>query len=95
MNNKTSNLLLIGAILLIVVLTLYMFPNAAFMGADGLAEDYITESQPDYKPWFSNIWEPPSGEIESLLFSLQAAIGTGVVAYVIGYYKGKKKGLRI
>lgn len=94
MSNKTSNLLLIGGIILIVVLTLYFFPNADFMGADGLAEDYITESQPDYKPWFSNIWEPPSGEIESLLFSLQAAIGTGVVAYVIGYYKGKKKSIK-
>ncbi|MFT5750359.1 MAG: cobalt/nickel transport protein, partial [Ancylomarina sp.] len=63
-------------------------------GADGLAEDYITESQPNYVPWFSNIWEPPSAEIESLLFSLQAAIGTGVVAYVIGYYKGKKKAIK-
>jgi len=94
MTNKTSNLLLIGAIILIVVLTLYFLPHADFMGADGLAEDYITQSQPDYKPWFSNIWEPPSGEIESLLFSLQAAIGTGVVAYVIGYYKGKKKALQ-
>ena len=94
MSNKTSNLLLIGGIILIVVLTLYFFPNADFMGADGLAEDYITESQPNYVPWFSNIWEPPSGEIESLLFSLQAAIGTGVVAYVIGYYKGKKKALK-
>ena len=91
MTNKTSNLLLIGAMILIVVLTLYFFPNAEFMGADGLAEDYIIESQPNYEPWFSNIWEPPSGEIESLLFSLQAAIGTGIVAYVIGYYKGKKK----
>ncbi|MCZ4695764.1 energy-coupling factor ABC transporter substrate-binding protein [Ancylomarina euxinus] len=94
MSNKTSNLLLISAIILIVVLTLYYYPNAEFAGADGLAEDYITQSQPNYKPWFSNIWEPPSGEIESLLFSLQAAIGTGVVAYVIGYYKGKKKALK-
>ena len=78
MTNKTSNLLLVGAIILIVVLTLYF---------------YITQSQPNYKPWFSNIWEPPSGEIESLLFALQAAIGTGIVAYVIGYYKGKKKAI--
>ena len=93
MSNKTNNLLLIIAIILIVVLTLYFFPNAEFMGADGLAEDYITQSQPNYKPWFSNIWEPPSGEIESLLFALQAAIGTGIVAYVIGYYKGKKKAI--
>ena len=32
-------------------------------------------------------WEPPSGEIESLLFALQAAIGAGF----IGYYVGKKQ----
>ena len=35
--------------------------------------------------------EPPSGEIESLLFALQAAIGAGFIGYFIGYTRGKSK----
>ncbi len=30
------------------------------------------------------LWEPPSGEIESLLFALQAAIGAGLVGFYFG-----------
>ncbi|MBN1133978.1 MAG: energy-coupling factor ABC transporter substrate-binding protein [Methanosarcinaceae archaeon] len=60
-------------------------------GADGLAEDKITEIAPDYEPWFSPIWEPPSGEIESLLFSTQAAIGALIIGYFFGYSKAKKQ----
>ncbi len=45
----------------------------------------------EYKPWFEPIWAPPNGEIETFLFSLQAAIGAIIVGYFIGYYKGKKE----
>ena len=44
-----------------------------------------------YQPWFNSIWEPPSGEIESLLFALQAAIGAIIIGYVLGYYNGQAK----
>ena len=64
--------------------------DSEFGGSDGHAEEYITQANPDYQVWFSNIWEPPGSEIESLLFALQAAIGAGVVCYIVGYYKGKK-----
>ena len=43
------------------------------------------------KPWFSSIWEPPSGEIESLLFALQAAIGAIIIGYFFGYWRGQGK----
>ena len=42
------------------------------------------ELNPDYEPWFEPILEPASGEVESLLFALQAAIGAGVVGFVLG-----------
>ena len=45
----------------------------------------------EYKPWFEPIWAPPNSEIETFLFSLQAAIGAIIVGYFIGYYKGKKE----
>jgi|GEM_PF-6127702 ABC-type cobalt transport system, periplasmic component len=35
--------------------------------------------------------EPPSGEIESLLFALQAAIGAIIIGYILGYFQGQAK----
>ncbi len=61
-----------------------------FAGADGQAAEVITEDHPDYEPWFSNFWEPPSAEIESMLFALQAAIGAGLVCYGLGDYRGRR-----
>ncbi|MCG4586012.1 energy-coupling factor ABC transporter substrate-binding protein, partial [Anaerosalibacter bizertensis] len=55
------------------------------------AEGVIEEINPDYEPWFESLWEPPSGEIESLLFSVQVAIGAGVIGYILGNMKGKKQ----
>ncbi len=62
-------------------------PGAEWGGADGEAEEAIKEINPEYESWFSPIWEPPSGEIESLLFSLQAAIGGLIIGYVLGRMK--------
>ena len=83
-------------ILLLLVLAIIIVPQiiqkgAEFGGADGEAEAAITEINPDYQPWFSSLYEPASGEIESLLFALQAAIGAGVIGFGLGYLKGKKK----
>ncbi|MEO1069061.1 MAG: energy-coupling factor ABC transporter substrate-binding protein [Cyanobacteria bacterium J06638_6] len=66
-----------------------IFVQGEFGGADGEAEEAIGEIQPDYEPWFEGGLEPPSGEVESLLFVSQAAIGAGVIGYVIGLYKGR------
>ena len=33
--------------------------------------------------------KPSGGEIETFLFATQAAIGAGIVGYVIGLYKGR------
>ncbi|MFD3624630.1 energy-coupling factor ABC transporter substrate-binding protein [Streptomyces sp. DSM 116494] len=63
-----------------------------FAGADAEAETAITEIAPDYEPWFSPLYEPPSGEVESALFALQAAIGTGVLAYYFGLRRGRRQG---
>jgi cobalt/nickel transport protein len=59
-------------------------------GADAKAEEAIGEISPQYEPWFSPLFEPPSGEIESFLFSLQAAIGSLLIGYFIGRYRGAK-----
>ncbi len=92
MNKK----IMVNVLLLILTVTLAVFPlvyarDADFGGADGKAEEVIAEINSQYRPWFSPIWEPPSGEIESLLFVLQGAVGTGFICYYFGYLKGKKK----
>lgn len=88
---KKTNWLLILAVIVLAVLPLFLAQDAEFGGADGEAETAITEIQPDYTPWFQPIFEPPSGEIESLLFALQAAIGAGFIAYFFGYKQGLRK----
>lgn len=85
-----KNLILIIIVILISVIPLLTLKNAEFAGADGLAETAVTEIAPNYKPWFSSIYEPASGEIESLLFALQAAIGAGVMGFILGRIIAKK-----
>ena len=97
MSKTTQNiLLLLGVVVLALVPFVIHSPadggaeTELFAGADGQAADLITEIRPEYEPWFSSFWEPPSGEIEALLFSLQAAIGSGLLFYYIGYRRGGK-----
>ncbi|MDF2547797.1 energy-coupling factor ABC transporter substrate-binding protein [Anaerosolibacter sp.] len=91
MTMTKKNLILILMVIIITIIPLIVVKNSEFGGADGAAEEMITEIQPNYEPWFNSIWEPPGGETESLLFALQAAIGTGIIAYYFGYQKGKKQ----
>ena len=89
---KRNLLLLLGVVVLAIVPLLIYMPKEGeeiFGGADGQATEAIQESHPDYQPWYSNFWEPPSAEIESMLFALQAAIGAGLVCYALGYYRGR------
>jgi cobalt/nickel transport protein len=93
---KTRNLNIILLILVIVIaitpLILYQGlgeEQAYFGGADDAAGDVIVDS--GYEPWFHSLWEPPSGEIESLIFALQAAIGAIIIGYFFGYWRAESK----
>ena len=83
--------LVLGFLVVVLAIAPLVFVNGEYSGADGEAEGLITEMNKEYSPWFESLWEPPSGEIESLLFALQAAIGTGIICYYIGYQIGKSK----
>ena len=88
---KTSTKFILMMIILLMIITPLIFvKNADFGGSDGKAQDLITATKPEYEPWFESIFEPASGEIESLLFSSQAALGAGVICYILGYLKGSK-----
>nr|WP_303714240.1 energy-coupling factor ABC transporter substrate-binding protein [Methanoculleus marisnigri] len=83
--------------LIIVFAAVFLIQDAAIRasgeeawgGADGEAADLIEAS--GYEPWAEPFWAPPSGEIESLLFALQAAIGAVIIGYVFGYWQGSRK----
>jgi cobalt/nickel transport protein len=88
---RAKNVVLIFLVVLLAVFPLWMKSGAEFGGADGQAEEAIVQLQPDYEPWFSPLWEPPSGEIESLLFALQAAVGAGFIGYFLGFTRARKE----
>lgn len=89
---KRQNLWLIVAVLLIsglpLLLAAWLAPEgesaASFGGADEKAQQAIHEIAPGYQPWFTPLIAPASGEIASLLFALQAALGAGFIGYWLG-----------
>lgn len=91
---RYQNWLMMVAVIVLVALPLWVVQKPAtgpdgkvveiFRGADDQAKDVIGKIAPGYQPWFKPIMEPPSGEIGSLLFALQAALGAGFIGYYLG-----------
>ncbi|WP_423230834.1 energy-coupling factor ABC transporter substrate-binding protein [Anaerobacterium chartisolvens] len=86
-----ANIAMIVIVVALAVLPLFIVKDGEFGGADGKAEEAITEINAEYQPWFSPLVEPKSGEVESLLFALQAAIGAGIIGYGLGWLRGRAK----
>jgi len=101
---RSQNLLMMIAVVLLVALPLWMVQKPApgpdgkdveiFLGADDQAKDVIGKLAPGYRPWVKPLMEPPSGEIGSLLFALQAALGAGFLGYWYGSASTRAKILR-
>jgi cobalt/nickel transport protein len=89
--NTKVVLVLLLLIVLIAVVPLLTIQDSEFGGADGAAEEAITEINPTYIPWAESLLEPPGGETESLLFCLQAGIGAGIFGFGFGYLVARKK----
>jgi len=91
---RYQNLLMMLAVVVLVAAPLWMVRKPApgpdgkeveiFRGADDQARDVIRTIAPGYLPWFKPLVEPPSSEIGSLLFALQAALGAGFIGYYLG-----------
>jgi cobalt/nickel transport protein len=62
----------------------------SFVGTDTTAVTAIEDSHPHYEPWFQPIFAPPSAEVESGLFALQAALGAGVFGYALGALRRRR-----
>ena len=90
MGNKTKNTLLIAICLVILIVPFMLHRDSEFEGSDAQAEGVIMELDETYEPWVSPIFPDIPGEIETLLFTIQAAMGGGF----IGYYMGRKKNVK-
>ncbi len=88
--NHLGNWLLVAGVIILAAAPVFLLRGAEFNGADAQAEEAIAELQPDYQAWFEPIFEPPSGEVETLLFTAQAAIGAGIIGYTMGWYRAKR-----
>jgi len=99
---RHQNLMLMVAVVLLAVLPLWLVQKPApgvdgkpaaeiFTGSDDKAKDLIGVIAPDYAPWFAPLLEPASGEIASLLFAVQAALGAGFIGYYLGVSVTREK----
>ena len=89
------SLLIIAA--MIAIIPLFALKGAQFGGSDDAGSQVVSEiTGTDYKPWFTPVMETwiggeLPGEIESLLFCVQTAIGVGVIAFFMGRFVERNK----
>ena len=89
MAGRNVVLLLAAAAVAALPMIFTLSDGPEFAGADDQAKAMIQQIRPDYEPWFSSVWEPPSGEVQSLLFALQAALGAGFLGYYFGLRRAR------
>lgn len=93
---KTWVIILIVAAILISLVPLFALKGAEFGGSDDAGSVMIEEITGNYEPWFTPILETMidgelPGEVESLFFCLQTAIGVGILAFFMGRMVERKK----
>ena len=91
---RFQNLILLALVVALVAVPLMMIHKPEpgpdwkeaeiFTGSDDQAKNAVSKIDPSYKPWAKPLMEPPSGEVESLLFALQASLGAGFIGYWLG-----------
>lgn len=89
---------LLIVVMLMAIAPIFVLKDAEFGGSDDAGSVMIESIQEGYEPWFTPVLENAiggelPGEVESLFFCLQTAIGVGVLAFCMGrMYERKKLG---
>jgi cobalt/nickel transport protein len=93
-NLEILAVIVIAALCILFLYTSITTKNAGFAGTDDIAAAKISgssgNSSEEIRPLVPQ-WVPPSAEIESTLFGLQAAIGGMLIGGVFGYWIGQNK----
>lgn len=73
-----KTLILLAMVAALMILPFFINHGGEFGGSDGEAESQIGGGA-GLSTWFQPLYEPASGEIESLLFTLQGSLGAAVI----------------
>ena len=95
MRKLSINTWLLGGAVILSLAPVLIYQGKEFKAIDSINVAVIKEVKPDYKPWFKPVIKPSGSEIETFLFATQAAIGSGVVCYILGLYKGRTERRKI
>lgn len=93
---KSTVILLIVAILLIALAPLFVMSDAEFGGSDDAGNDVISQVDSGFEPIAEPLIEKIlgrelPGEVESLFFCLQTAIGVGIISFFLGRFVERRK----
>lgn len=92
--NRWVTPLLVALLVAVFAISFFVAPRPVsddqepFGGTDAAVTTMLEEE--GAKPWFDPVFELGSGELESGLFGLQAALGAGVLGYALGNLRGRK-----
>ena len=78
------------ALVLLFCIPFYTAPAESKFGGTDSTVTKILKGK-DVEPWFEPIAPPAGDEVESGLFAMQAALGSGIMFYCLGRMAGRRK----